>query len=87
MPNTSSAEKQARVTLRRQKINTKLQTRSKTTEKKARALSPSSKAEEKKSALAQLQSAVDRAAKKNAMHPNKASRIKSRVARLLQKAK
>ena len=85
MPNKRSAEKQARASLRRRAVNTKLKSRAKTAEKQARTAASSNQSmQEKNKVLAWLQSSLDKAAKRNAIHPNRASRVKSRVARLLK---
>lgn len=80
MPVTKSAKKALRKDRRRTVINTRIRRRLKEVLKKTRA-NPTKKL------LSQAVSVLDRAAKKRVIHPNKAARLKSRLAKLAKKAK
>lgn len=80
MANTRSAAKQARAGLRKRAVNQRIISGYKTVEKKILALVKDGKKEEATKLLSQLQSAVDKAAKKKSIHSNKAARIKARLA-------
>ncbi len=80
MPVTQSARKALRKDRRRAVINLRVRQGLKASIKKARA-KPTEKM------LAQAASALDRAAKKRVIHPNKAARLKSRLARLASRKK
>ena len=86
MANTKSAEKQARVSVRRRVINNRLVSAARTLEKKIKTLASQGKAKEATELLPRLQSSLDKVAKKRAFHPNKSARIKSRVTKLTTKA-
>lgn len=76
MPLTKSALKTLRQEKRRTKMNKPVRTRIKST-------SDAYKAKPSVELLANAFSALDRAAKRNVMHKNKASRLKSRLAKLM----
>lgn len=78
MPVTSSAKKALRKDRRRTLINQKIRRQMKKAVKEARK-KPTPKL------LSQASRALDRAAKKRIIHPNKASRLKSRLAKLAKK--
>lgn len=80
MPVTQSAKKKMRHDKRRYLINQKIRRQMKVVIKAMRK-SPTKKALQKAS------QALDRAAKKGVIHKTKASRLKSRLAKLLQKTK
>lgn len=80
MPVTVSAKKALRRDRRKTVINRRLRLLLKKELKQART-KPTQKL------LAQAASALDRAAKKRVIHANKAARLKSRLAKLAQKAK
>ena len=80
MPRTRSAAKQARASLRRQAHNRIIKSRLHTLEKKLLALLDEKKATEASAAYRLLTSALDKAAKVQVIHPNLASRKKSRLA-------
>lgn len=80
MPITKSAKKKMRRDQRRAIINLKIRRQMKLAVKQMRQ-KPAKKALQKASQM------LDRAAKKGVIHPNKASRLKSRLAKLLQKKK
>ena len=70
MPITKSAKKALRQTLRRTKDNSLLKAKLKKAIKTA-----------KPSNVAEVSSIIDKAAKKKIIHPNRASRLKSRLAK------
>lgn len=80
MPVTQSAKKKMRRDQRRAIINLKIRRQMKAAIKIMRK-KPTEKALQKASQM------LDRAAKKGVIHRNKASRLKSRLAKLLQKSK
>ena len=87
MPNTKSAERRARNSARKQTRNTSTKTRLKTAEKKYLALVTTGKKDEATTALREVSSLFDKAAKKGVVHAGTASRKKSRLALRLAKAK
>lgn len=80
MPITKSAKKKMRRDKRRSIINQKILQHMKLAVKKMRQ-SPT------KGTFQKANQMLDRAVKKGLMHKNKASRLKSRLAKLLQKSK
>ena len=80
MPVTKSAKKKMRRDKRHYLINQKIRQKMKAAVKIMRK-KPTKKALQKASQV------LDRAAKKGVIHKNKASRLKSRLAKLLQKGK
>lgn len=80
MANTPSAIKRVRQNARRARINTPRRTAAKTYVAKAIRVATSSGAGDAAGALAEAISALDRAAKSGAIHPNAAARRKSRLA-------
>lgn len=80
MPVTQSAKKKMRRDKRRNLINQKIRQQMKAAVKIMRK-KPTKKTLQKASQM------LDRAAKKGVIHQNKASRLKSRLAKLLQKKK
>ncbi len=88
MAHTKSAVKRARQNVRRRGVNRSVKGELKTVEKKLRSLTAANTApEELKKQFASVSSNLDKAAKRGIIHPNKAARKKSRLARLLNKAK
>jgi small subunit ribosomal protein S20 len=85
MANTKSAAKRARQTIRRTIANRKMVTAAKTKLKKARAAVLGTDKEAAAKAVARAMSQLDKAAKKNRIHKNKASRHKSQLSRALAK--
>ena len=79
MANTRSAAKQARASLRRQANNRSIKSRLHTLEKKFLAAVAANKAEDATALYRSLSSALDKAAKTRVIHPNNASRKKSRL--------
>ena len=84
MANTKSAAKQARTSERRRDVNKKRSTAFKQAEKKFKALVAGGKKEDAAKMLSEVQSKLDRAAKTKTIHPNKASRAKARLAKLIK---
>ncbi len=84
MPNTASAAKQARASLRRQRHNKSIKSRLHTLERKFFALLGEKKSTEAAATYQSLTSALDKAAKVQVIHANTASRKKSRLAKQLK---
>ena len=84
MARTRSAAKQARASLRRRAHNKAILSRLHTLERKFLDLVGAKKNEEAVAVLSQLFSALDKAAKTQVIHPNSASRKKSRMAAKLK---
>ena len=83
MANTKSAIKNHRKTLTRTLHNRSRKTRLKTLAKKVEALAAAGDKEALKAVASQYVSAMDRAAKTNLVHANKAARVKSQISKLL----
>lgn len=83
MPNTKSAKKALRQNIRRRARNLQKKRILKTEIKKYKQLIASKKLEEAKNQLRIVYKKLDKAAKTNLIKKNKASRLKSRLARLL----
>ena len=79
MPNTKSAARRARSSVRKQTQNTTIKSRLHTLEKKYASLVTEGKKEDAGTALRTLTSAFDKAAKKGVVHKSTASRKKSRL--------
>ena len=77
MPNVKSAEKRMRTNKIREQRNKAARSRLRTAIKKARQV----EAEGAEAAQLQAKSLLDRAARKRLIHPNKAARLKSQLAR------
>jgi len=86
MPNTKSAIKAMRQNVKRRAINLEVLSKIKKAEKAVRKNVTAGKLDEAKKALQQAYATLDKAAKKNVIHPNNASRNKSRLSKLLSKA-
>jgi small subunit ribosomal protein S20 len=84
--NTKSAIKRVRQNARRVAINGPRRTAAKTHIAKALRIGNTGQPEDATSALAEAMSALDRAAKTGAIHPNAAARRKSRLARKVNAA-
>ncbi len=80
MPNTKSAERRMRNNARRHLRNQSVQSRLKTLEKTYLSLVTAGKKDEASTALRAVAGAFDKAAKSGVLHPNNASRKKSRLA-------
>ncbi|MCX7667419.1 MAG: 30S ribosomal protein S20 [Atribacterota bacterium] len=83
MPNTKSAWKNLRKSEKRRLRNKSVKSSAKTYVKKFLELVNSGKTEEARVFLSEVTKKVDMAASKGVFHKNKASRIKSRLARRL----
>lgn len=83
MANTKSALKNHRKTIARTLRNRSRKTRLKSLAKKVEALAAGEDKETLKTAAAQYVSAMDKAAKTNLVHGNKANRTKAAMAKLL----
>lgn len=77
MPNVKSAEKRMRTNKIREERNKAARSRLRTAIKKAR----QAEGDGAEAALQKATSLLDRAARKRLIHPNKAARLKSRLAR------
>lgn len=86
MPNTTSAKKALRQSIRRRARNVTRKESYKDALKTLRKLVLAKKYEEARSALPKLAQALDKAAKNKVIAKNKASRLKGRATRFLQKA-
>ena len=87
MANIKSAIKEIRASERRRKVNQLHRSRARTQVKQTRVLIEDGELTEAQAMLSQAASALDKAAKKGALHPNTAARRKSRLMRLLNRAK
>jgi small subunit ribosomal protein S20 len=83
MANTKSALKRARQTAVRTERNRADKTRIKTLRKKALAAVAAGDKTAAAAAASDFASAVDKAAKRNLVHPNKAANLKSKTAKAL----
>lgn len=86
MPNTASAAKHMRQSLKRRSRNRAAKSAIKTLTRRLLEAIESGNLEASQAALARVESALDKAAKKKILHPNNASRKKSRLARRVQAA-
>jgi small subunit ribosomal protein S20 len=87
MPNTKSAERRVRSSARKQARNTSVKSRLHSLEKKYQTLVTAGKKDEAASALKDVASAFDKAAKTGIVHKATASRKKSRLTLQLNRAK
>jgi small subunit ribosomal protein S20 len=85
--NIKSAIKEIRASERRRKVNQLHRSRARTQVKQARILIEDGELTEAQAMLSQAASALDKAAKKGALHPNTAARRKSRLMKALNRAK
>jgi len=85
MPNTKSAIKAMRQNTKRRIANLETLAKIKKTARVVRKLAAAGQTDEAKKALQQAYAALDKAAKKNTIHRNNASRKKSRLAKLVSK--
>lgn len=83
MANTKSAEKAARQSQKRQAANRIYLSGARTAVKKARVAMASGDAAAAEAAVREAVATLDRAAQKGVIHPNNASRRKSRLTRAL----
>jgi small subunit ribosomal protein S20 len=86
MPNTKSAIKAMRQNIKRRKINVDAMTKVKKAAKSVRKAAAAGNNDEATKALKQAFAALDKAAKKNIIHKNNASRNKSRLSKLVTKS-
>jgi len=86
LPQTKSAQKQVRVAERRQLRNKSIRSLCKTNITKAEKLIFSGELELAKQAVVAAISSLDKAAEKGVIHPNNASRRKSRLMKKLNEA-
>lgn len=87
MPITSSAKKAARQNVRRRLVNKDRRNDVRTATKTLRKLVAEKKLDEAKAYLPKAYQALDKVAKSNVITKNKASRLKSRLAKLVDKKK
>lgn len=87
MPNTKSAIKAARQNIKRRVINLAALEKIRKATKQVRKLAATGKMDDAKKAVAAAYAALDKAAKKNIIHKNKASRLKARLSKLVNKQK
>ena len=87
MASSKSAEKQVRVSLKRQKRNKSIRSQVKTSISKAEGIIFSGKLDAAEEAVATAISSLDKAAEKKIIHGNNAARRKSRLLKKLNKAK
>jgi len=86
MPKRRAAVKRLRVDKKRHARNLKIKAELKKSIKKFLTLFSAKNIDEAKKTLAKVYSLLDKAAKKNIIHPNTASRKKARLARKISKA-
>ena len=86
MPQTKSAQKQVRVSEKRQLRNKSVRSLCKTNITKAERLIFSGELEAAKQAVAEAIISLDKAAEKGIIHPNNAARRKSRLMKKLNEA-
>ncbi len=86
MANSKSALKRVRQNETRNERNTNLKTRVKTTRKKVTAATEAGNKDEAAKALSAYSSAVDKCAKNNIFHKNKAANLKSKAVKEVVKA-
>lgn len=85
MPITQSAKKALRQSIRRRERNLRKMEAYRRAVKDYKKLIAAKKFDEAKAALAKVYKTLDKAAKTNVIAKNKAGRLKSRLAKLLQK--
>jgi small subunit ribosomal protein S20 len=87
MPNTKSAAKAMRQSVRRKVRNVKTKDHFKAAVKEVKKLIAAGKKSEAMEAMKKAMSTLDKAVKTNVIHKNKSSRLKSRIAKSLAKIK
>ena len=87
MPNTKSAAKAMRQSLRRKVRNVQTKDAFKSAVKEVRKLIAAGKKSEAMEAMKKAMSTLDKAVKKNVVHKNKSSRLKSRLTKAIGKVK
>ncbi|HAF70047.1 TPA: 30S ribosomal protein S20 [Candidatus Acetothermia bacterium] len=86
MPNTQSAKRQLRKSLRRRRRNELRKSAIRYWRHQLERLVEAGRLDEAREAFSQFQKAVDKAAQRRAIHPNRAARLKARMARRLNPA-
>lgn len=86
MANIKAAIKDIRTSERRRKVNQVHRSRARTFIKQTRKLIEAGELDEAQAMAGRAASALDKAAKKHAIHPNNAARRKSRLMKLLNRA-
>ncbi len=84
MPNIKSAIKHTRSDKRKTDYNSKNKEKIKSAKKEFLKLAAAGQKDEAIKALAKVSSALDKAAKRNTIHKNKASRLKSRLSKRIK---
>ncbi len=87
MPNTKSAIKAMRQSIRRRVRNIRSKDKFKAAVKEVRKLIEAGKKSEAMEAMKKAMSTLDKAVKTNVIHKNKSSRLKSRLTKALGKVK
>ena len=87
MPNTTSAQKQVRVNLKKQLRNKSIRSQNKTLVRKAEELVFSGRVKEAEGGVTAAVRSLDKAAEKGVIHPNNAARRKSRLMKRVNQAK
>jgi small subunit ribosomal protein S20 len=87
MPNTKSAAKAMRQSIRRRVRNIKSKDMFKSAVKEVRTLITAGKKSDAMDAVKKAMSTLDKAVKRNVIHKNKSSRLKSRLAKAIAKIK
>ncbi len=87
MANIKAAIKSIRSSERRRRVNVLHKSRARTYVKQMRKLIDGGQLDEAQAMMSQASSALDKAAKKHAIHPNNAARRKSRLMKMLNRAK
>lgn len=85
MPNTKSAKKALRVSLRKRKVNKAKNYKIKNSLKEFRRVLATNP-KEYKDAMSKVYSALDKAVKTNFIHKKRADRKKSRISKMVEKA-
>jgi small subunit ribosomal protein S20 len=83
MPNIQSAKKKVRKDIKAEKRNAMYE---KSISDSVKKVTKAKTAKDKKETVQKAYSVIDKAAKKNVIHNNKASRLKSKVSKLVAKA-
>lgn len=84
MPRTKSAKKALRQNIKRREINLKRKTELKSVIKQFKKMIAEKKTEEAQKYLSQVYKKLDKSAKVNLIKKNKASRLKSRLSKLIK---
>ncbi len=87
MPHSMNAKKRLRQNIKRRARNRSVKSSVRTSLRKAREMVAAGKASDVQASVPALAKQLDQAAAKGMIHKNKASRLKSRIAHMLVKAK